>query len=171
MPLFNSSCAQAGCHDNGTKQSGIDMSSYQSIKSTISGNLLMQVIQDPGPLGMPPDPGNKLNSTQIQLIQTWINQGMKDGIDCNGPCDSSNVTFSGTINSLLQNSCVGCHSGSSGTNLVGYANVKAQVDNGKLFCAVNHESGCLPMPQNAAKLSNCKIRQIKIWIDAGAPNN
>jgi hypothetical protein len=170
-PILISNCAYSGCHDDTTKQSGISLYSYQTVKSTISGNLLMQIIQDPGQLRMPPAPNAKLSSAQIQLLQTWVNEGMKQGIDCLGPCDTASVTFSGTINPIIQNSCIGCHGSGSTTDLSSYSNVLVQVNNGKLDCAVNHSGGCQPMPQNGPKLSLCKLKQIKIWIDAGAPNN
>jgi hypothetical protein len=171
LPLLTSGCAHSGCHDDISRVSGIDLSSYESVKSTISGNLLIQVIQDQSPLGMPLAPYTKLNASQIQLVQKWINEGMKHGIDCLGPCDTTAITYSGTIQPMLLNSCIGCHNGSSITDLSTYAFVKAQVDNGKLSCSVNYLNGCLPMPQNGPQLSACKLKQIKIWIDSGAPNN
>ncbi len=172
-PLLNSSCANSGCHDDINHQSGINLSSYQNVISTISGNLLMQVIQDTGPLGMPAASSGvpKLSLAQIALIKRWVNEGMKEGIDCgNCPLDTINITFSGTIFPLIQSNCLGCHS-STGTNLIGYDSIYKQVINGKLNCTVNHLSGCLPMPQNGQMLCPGKIAQIKKWIDSGAPNN
>ncbi len=55
--------------------------------------------------------------------------------------------------------------------LVDYNSVVVQANNGKLFGAVNHDSGFAAMPKNAPKLSDCKIDQIKIWIEDGTPNN
>jgi hypothetical protein len=90
-------------------------------------------------------------------------------------CDTSNVTYSSTITGLLNNyACMSCHVGtnpSGAINLESYANVKAVVDNGKLYGAVTHTSGFKPMPDGAAKMNSCEIKKIKAWIDAGALNN
>jgi len=90
-------------------------------------------------------------------------------------CDTSNVTYSSTITTLLNNyGCLGCHVGSNpsgGINLETHANVKTVVANGGLFGAVTHSSGFKPMPDGAAKMNSCDINKIKVWIDAGAPNN
>ena len=93
----------------------------------------------------------------------------------NTGCDLSIVTFSGTVNTVLNNNgCLGCHSGgapSGNVNLQGHANVKRVADNGRLFGAINHSSGFVPMPQGGKKISACEISKVKAWIDAGAPNN
>ncbi|MGZ3901117.1 MAG: hypothetical protein ACXVO9_01735 [Bacteroidia bacterium] len=170
LPILASSCGKSGCHDDTAKTGGIVLTSYSSVKATISGNLLMQVIQDNGPLGMPLAPLPKLTAAQIALIQKWVNEGMKDGIDCQGPCDTTNITFSNTVFPILQNSCIGCHSTQAPIIQI-YADVKTLVDNGKLLCTINHNTGCSPMPKNSAQLSACKIKQITKWVLAGAPNN
>jgi hypothetical protein len=170
-PLLNSSCARSGCHDDTTRESGINLSTYENVISTISGSLLLQVLQDHGQLGMPPPPAPKLTAAQIALIQRWVNEGMKNGIDCgNCPTDTNNFTFSGAIFPIMQNNCVGCHSGTE-TNLTVYDSIKKQALNGKLFCVINHNTGCLPMPKNGPKLCDGMLIKIKKWIDAGAPNN
>jgi hypothetical protein len=89
-------------------------------------------------------------------------------------CDSTTVTYSGTIVPILLSNCNNCHSGSSpsaGINYTTYAGVKAQVDNGRFLGAVSHASGFSPMPKNATKLNNCNLAKIRKWIAAGAPNN
>jgi hypothetical protein len=171
LPILHSNCAKSGCHDDTARQSGINLSTYENVISTISGTLLLQVIQDPGPLGMPQAPNPKLSVNQIAVIQRWIQEGMKNGIDCGScPTDTENFTFSGSIFPVIQNNCLGCHSGTE-TNLTTYENVKSQALNGNLYCAVNHGTGCEPMPQNGAKLCDGLLTKIKKWIDAGAPNN
>lgn len=90
-------------------------------------------------------------------------------------CDTTAVTYSQTIKSILtNNSCMSCHAGtipSGSINLETYANVKATVDNGKLYGSITHASGYIAMPQGAPSMSSCDIKKIKAWIDAGAPNN
>ncbi|MBA3663158.1 MAG: hypothetical protein H0W61_02985 [Bacteroidetes bacterium] len=170
LPLLISSCGKSGCHNDTSRSAGIELTSYSTVKSTISGNLLMQVIQDSGPQGMPPFPMPKLSNVQVSLIQTWVNQGMKNGVDCQGPCDTTNITFSGTVFPVIVNNCMGCHSTTIPT-LKNYNEIKAQVDNGKIICTIKHLSGCTPMPLNSPPLSACKIKQIEKWVKAGAPNN
>ena len=91
------------------------------------------------------------------------------------PCDTSNVTYSNTITSIIvANSCLNCHVGPSPSGnftLTSYTDVKAKVDDGRLWGAINHSPGFSPMPQGGNKLTNCEINKIKAWIDAGAPNN
>lgn len=169
-PILISNCGKNGCHNDAHKEKGISVSSYTSVKKTLSGPLLLQSIQDSGQLGMPQDPYPKLNSTQISLIKQWVKEGMKLNVDCEGPCDTLNVKYSTTILPILQNSCLGCHT-TTRPQLVVFDSVKYQVNNGKLLCSVMQNTGCVAMPQNAPKLSNCKLNQIKKWISLGALNN
>jgi hypothetical protein len=90
-------------------------------------------------------------------------------------CDTTNVRYSTTITSLLNNyGCLGCHAGtnpSGGINLDSYINVKTKITDGRLFGAINHSPGFHPMPDGGPKMNQCDINKIKAWIDAGAPNN
>jgi hypothetical protein len=90
-------------------------------------------------------------------------------------CDTTHVTYSSTLTNIFSNyGCLGCHVGgnpSGGINLENYTNVKAVANNGKLFGAVNHSPGFVPMPDGAAKMSSCDINKVKAWIDAGTPDN
>ena len=91
-------------------------------------------------------------------------------------CDTTNVTYSITIRNILQSySCLGCHSGSaaSGGNIIldNYNSVKLYAGNGKLYGAISHASGHVPMPQGGNKLSSCNIIKVKKWVDLGMLNN
>ena len=103
------------------------------------------------------------------MIQKWINEGAQNSI-CNN-CDTMNVKFSSHISPFIQKNCLGCHSGTALTLLSNYSQIKTTIDNGKLYCAITHSTGCQPMPQGGVKLADCKIRMVKIWIDSGAVNN
>ncbi len=88
-------------------------------------------------------------------------------------CDTSSVTYSGTISQILSRNCVACHSGSSAYGnpqvfLDNYNGVKTVVDNGKLFNAVQYISK--PMPPGG-QLDYCSIADFRVWIKAGAPQN
>lgn len=92
-----------------------------------------------------------------------------------GACDTTGITYSATIQPLLQSSgCLGCHSGgapSGGISLEGYTNVKTLAQNGKLYGTISHAAGYSPMPKGGNKLSACNITKVKAWIDSGIPNN
>lgn len=171
-PLLVSNCAASGCHDDTTRAAGVVLVSHERLMATVSGNLLLQSIQDPGDLGMPPLPRSRLTDDQIQSIRKWIREGMKQDIDCAGICDSSNITFAGTVNPIIRNNCLSCHNGNSQgqTDLSSYAAIKVQAGNGKLNCTIHHIGDCMQMPPGAP-LSECNLDQIRKWIEAGAPNN
>ena len=82
-------------------------------------------------------------------------------------CDSSYVTYPGTIYPIFQTNCIGCHSSSSpvaGLDLTNYEDVAIIAQNGALTGSIEHLPGYTPMPQNAPQLSECEIALIKIWI-------
>ena len=90
-----------------------------------------------------------------------------------GGCDTTNVTYSGTVAQIMSNNCNTCHNGSAEPFLIitdNHTDLKVIVDNGKFWGAVNHESA-FPMPKDKPKLSDCDLSKIRIWIDGGALNN
>jgi len=89
-------------------------------------------------------------------------------------CDTSNVTYSGTIVPILSANCYSCHAGTTPVapfRLDSHAAVAVQAGNGKLWGALSHSAGFVPMPKDAPKLSDCNLTKIKKWLDAGFPNN
>lgn len=91
-----------------------------------------------------------------------------------GGCDTSNVTYSGTISGIMNGNCNACHSGpTANANVItdNYDDLKIIADNGRLWGVVNHESGYSPMPKDRPKLSECDLSKIRIWLDNGALND
>ncbi len=89
-------------------------------------------------------------------------------------CDTSIITFSGSIKPILTGYCIGCHSGPnapSAVTLDTYTGVVTQASNGNLLSTITHSPGHSPMPKNQDKLSECDIAKIRNWVVAGAPNN
>ena len=92
-----------------------------------------------------------------------------------GGCDTTNVTFAGSVVPILSANCYSCHSNANaalnGENirLEDYADVKANLP--RLYGAITWQSGYSRMPQNGAKLDDCAIRTIEIWMAQGAPQN
>lgn len=88
-------------------------------------------------------------------------------------CDTSIVTYSGSVSPILMGNCTGCHSGPNAANSIrldSRASVLL-VGNQKLLGAINHSAGFSAMPKNGTKLSECSIAKIRIWLANGAPDN
>ncbi len=93
----------------------------------------------------------------------------------NPPCDTSNVTFSGTILPILSAKCLVCHSIFASINLGNnimletWDQVKRrayQIDG-----AINNRDGYFAMPHDSARLNDCLILQYETWLRDGTPNN
>lgn len=91
------------------------------------------------------------------------------------PCDTAVVTWSITIEPLLQTHCAlpACHvSGGNGTgDFTTYAGVLSQVSSGKLLKAVQRLPGAIPMPPDGSTIPACDIARLRIWVGMGAPEN
>lgn len=178
LPIISSNCTMSGCHDDITHADGVNLTTYTRIMRYVKpgnpgGSKLYTVLNRSGGDRMPPPPRPALTAEQKALIQKWISQGAKNN-SCIASCDTAIFTFSGAVKPVMDAKCVGCH---NPTNLGGnidlsnYNGVKPVALNGKLYGSVAQQSGYSPMPKNSAKLSDCEIRQIQKWADAGAPNN
>lgn len=92
-------------------------------------------------------------------------------------CDTTNITYTLSVIPIFNNHCLSCHSNSTaaayGANirLENYTDVKARVDDGKLWGSISHSTGFSPMPKGSSKLNECKLSIIQKWIDKGAANN
>ena len=89
-------------------------------------------------------------------------------------CDTVNMKYAADVLPIIQANCYSCHGNGlsqNGVSLDSYAKVKTQADNGNLIGVITHADGYPPMPQGAAKLSDCNINKIRSWINRGALNN
>lgn len=175
LPIFNSSCAQEGCHNAISKQDGVQLDNYSSIMSTgdvkpgkPNDSKVYEVIVTTKPGDKMP-PNGSLTQDQINKIKKWIEQGAKNNY-CNSICDTTVFTFSGAVSKIISTNCTACHS-SGNIVLTSYAGVKARVDDGRLWGAINHLQGYRFMPSDNIFLSECDRKIIKKWIDSGAANN
>ena len=180
LPLFQSNCAKSGCHDAATHTEDLILDSYANImrKDIVPGRAdnskIYRVLFETGSKKMPPAPNADLTAAQKALIGQWINEGAKNTVNCMVTCDTTQFKYSTTISVTINTFCTGCHSGavpSGNIDLSNYANVKIQVNNGRLVGAVTQTAGYAAMPKDANKLKDCQITQIKKWVAAGAPNN
>lgn len=184
LPIFISNCALSGCHNAASHQNGVVLTDYANIISTgdvragqpANSKVWKLIIETDPARRMPKAPRSPLSQEQKDLINKWITQGARNN-SCQASasaCDTANVTFSGAIKTILNGTCTGCHGNAApqaNINLTIYAGVKAKVDDGRLWGAINHLPGFSAMPKGGAKLSDCQISQFKKWIAAGAPNN
>lgn len=180
MPIIQSSCAVTGCHGGGSAEDGVDLTTYASIMSTADvtpfnpgeSDLYEAITEtDPDDI-MPQPPNDPLTPEQIAIILEWINQGAQNNFCFD--CDESIFTFSGAVSQIIADNCAGCHSGgspSAGISLTTYEEIETSALSGALFGVINHDGGYAPMPYGLAKLSDCKINQVKQWIDNGALND
>lgn len=177
-PLLLSKCAMPGCHDNQTASDGVRLSGYNNIlnsdiikKGDPLDSELWEVLNETGNDRMPPEPNPPLTSAEKELIRTWLLQGAPNSA-CKQDCDSSQFSWSGTIQPLIKQKCEGCHNSASpqsGIILEQYTQVKALVDNGSLEGSITG-NGFVVMPyQNP--LPACEQQQILNWIADGAPQN
>ena len=184
LPLLQSACAQSGCHDASAAE-GIRLDSYAAIFQSSESNLVVPgnpgaselwevLVEDNPDKIMPPPPASPLSSEQIDRVWDWIEQGAAN-LSCEGGCDTLNVTFSGTVQPILADRCVSCHSGASpdgGVNLSSHSGVVSAVDTRDLVAAVRQTGGGVAtMPPSGNPLTECQIRAIELWIAAGKPNN
>ena len=184
LPLLQTACAQSGCHDAAAAD-GIRLDSYAAIFQSGESNLVVPgnpgaselwevLVEDNPDKVMPPPPASPLTPEQIERIWDWIDQGASN-LSCDGGCDTLNVTFAGTVQPLLTDRCVSCHSGPSpdgGVVLSTHAGVVSAVDTRDLLAAVRQTGGGVSaMPPSGTPLSACQVRAIELWIEAGKPNN
>ena len=126
-----------------------------------------------------------LRTSPVIILAFLIMQGCYyDNEEClypddGEPCDTTGVTYAGTVLPLLQERCISCHSGaqpSGNISLDSYESVREAAlkpagEPGSLYGAINWAPNNSNMPQGQAKLPECTILRVKTWIDAGAPNN
>lgn len=89
-------------------------------------------------------------------------------------CDTTNITFNVSIFNILSTHCTTCHNAADpqgNVNLEGYDNIRNYVENGSLYGSVIYDPAYSAMPPTGQKIPDCDQQTLKIWIDAGAPNN
>ena len=90
-------------------------------------------------------------------------------------CDTTNVTYSVTIVTMMNNNCYMCHSNktaaANGKNihLENYSDVVA--NSAQITQAIKHTGSIPPLPSNGGKIKPCYITQWDIWVRKGMVNN
>lgn len=89
-------------------------------------------------------------------------------------CDTLNVTYGGAVGAIVQARCAtpGCHvPGGDGTgDFTVFGEFSEQVSNGRVLRSVKRDPSGIPMPPSGA-LPACEVRQLELWIAAGANND
>lgn len=93
LPIFQSSCAESGCHDAGTQESNVNLSSYDAALNSEGQQYQKLVINSGNPDESPlvdkvePNPEigarmpyqrNALSNANIDSIRAWIEDGAPD---------------------------------------------------------------------------------------------
>ncbi len=73
QPIIMNNCTVAGCHNNIQVAGGFNFESHESVSA--NANLILNVIQHNSGFGAMPLGASQLNSSLIQDIECWINQG------------------------------------------------------------------------------------------------
>lgn len=94
QPIFNGNCALSGCHDSGTQESGVNLSSYDDAINSVGVQYGTEIIQPGEPENSPivdkisnenPQEGERmplnrspLSEANIDSIVAWIENGAPD---------------------------------------------------------------------------------------------
>ncbi len=87
LPIFTTSCALSGCHDDVAEEGDNVFDTYENIKASIEDDpeqFLMSINFEGGSTGWMPrddpdenaDEENKLPASQIMQIECWMERGM-----------------------------------------------------------------------------------------------
>jgi hypothetical protein len=181
LPLLISQCAQAGCHNAASHKEGVYITDYTKIMQNIKAfnpagsKIYTSIVTTSSDNRMPPAPAAAWTTAQVDLLKKWINQGaLNNGCNENyGGCDTTGITYTNTIKTLMDNKCIGCHYPNSttggGFDLSTYEKVKAVAVSGDLYGDIAFQPGYNKMPKGGAKLSTCTIQQVNAWIHQGMP--
>ena len=177
QPILTSNCAFSGCHGQGSAQDGVSLEDYQALMNSDvvdpgdpdDSDLYENITEtDPDDI-MPPPPNNPLRAEEISLIRKWILQGAQNLI-CDA-CDTTQLSYSNSIQSVITANCVSCHSGpnpSGGRLLNGYSELRVAVNGTKLLQRINRENGVPPMPPGGP-INDCDLQKIETWVNNGMP--
>jgi hypothetical protein len=88
-------------------------------------------------------------------------------------CDTTDVIYN-DLTFIFSDICAECHNKDDtyrgGIETDTYESVKSSINTGLVLPAIKHE-GDYNMPYQRAKLSDCNIKKIEAWINAGMPEN
>jgi hypothetical protein len=87
-------------------------------------------------------------------------------------CDTTGITYD-SLTYIFSGICANCHNSDftyrDGIVMDSLEKVRASINTGLVWKAINHEEGVSNMPRGLPKLSDCELKKIRAWIDAGMP--
>ncbi len=175
LPMLVSNCATSGCHDKNTAKEGIILTDYAAVinsgiinTANPSESKIYKVLSKGGDDRMPPAPANALTSAQQAMLLKWIDQGAKNNLCVDTvSCDTSNVTFNGSVVPIFEANCYGCHSQPNPAYNIDLKNpddLARIVNDGSLVASVKHEAGYSPMPKGY-DMTDCEVNIIVKWAN------
>lgn len=166
VPILDAYCIT--CHSGATPQGGLDFTDYSQLAFVAENGALIGSIKHLEGFEPMPQGGNKLSNCEIALIEIWIN----DTVFVTPPdttfCDSSFVTYPGTIVPIFEANCIGCHgppTPAAGIDLTNYEDVATVAQNGSLMGSILYLPGYSEMPKNGPPLTDCETALIQKWIN------
>ena len=73
--IMNASCAISGCHDASSREAGINLSTYATVKAESANDRFLGSIEHRSGYKSMPDGASKLPDASIQKIYCWIQNG------------------------------------------------------------------------------------------------
>lgn len=74
-PIFDTNCSLSGCHNNASKEAGVDLSSFVGSKAAAANQSLMGAIQHLSGYEKMPQGSSKLPEATIEMIGCWVQGG------------------------------------------------------------------------------------------------
>jgi len=165
-PILETYCIS--CHSGAVPAGALDFNDYGDVAFIAeSGQLLGSIKHLPDYTPMP-EGADKLSNCEIALIEKWINDTTFIIPPDTTECDTSNITYPGTVYPILQANCISCHvppTPEAGIDFTDFEDVAFIAQNGALMGSIKHDTGFIPMPQDAPPLTECEIIQIQKWIN------
>jgi len=87
-------------------------------------------------------------------------------------CDTSAVTYTKDIATLVNQQCAGCHNASSpsaGIALYDYNTTKSCCQTGKFVGSVKQDGTASNMPKGGSKWGSCELSKLDAWVRKGCP--
>ena len=164
LPIFNSNCAMAKCHDAITHEEGYTLTSYSGIMKGIKAGNASQskIYREISNNAMPPD--YRLPDSLKKRINTWIQLGALNNDCTTQTCDTSNISLQKSIKPIIAVNCLGCHSGnapSGGIDLSSDDRVEELKE--MILCSITHGQDCKAMPPNNVNLTACDVSKFRVW--------
>ncbi len=76
LPILDAKCN--GCHSGPSPDGGIDQSTWSAVKATVNDGSFLGCIKHEGGFSPMPKFASKLPSCEIDVIETWVNEGALD---------------------------------------------------------------------------------------------